>query len=240
MPAKSSFMSKTDINELCSQPEFHRNEDWEKEFLTQFPGAQLKLIQSQVQTGPDGWPYVFVSTREGIEPALHVIDWASREGVGLVVNPDKDLPDYVFTYGMLWNYRNTESFGVSTEAQEKHQKNLAEEISFKKGEQIFVGPPSLQSLPEAVCKILIEFFHQQELEDVRVAMIAKGTDSESSRFEFAISLESLGLPDAKEHEGILAAVSWFMPPNYSLVLISEKGLAPFYSLKGIADGSVQR
>jgi hypothetical protein len=40
----------------------------------------------------------------------------------------------------------------------------------------------------------------------------------------------LGNPPTKEHQGIAEAISWFLPPHYSIVLISETGLPPFAAL----------
>ena len=44
------------------------------------------------------------------------IEWLSDKGVGMVVNPTKGVPDYVFTYGMLWNYRERAQFQTISDA----------------------------------------------------------------------------------------------------------------------------
>ena len=53
---------------------------------------------------------------------------------------------------------------------------------------------------------------------------------DKKQYEFGISLESLGNPPETEHAGIAEAISWFLPPHYSIVLISEKGMPQFVDL----------
>ena len=68
-------------------------------------------MNEEPQNGPDGWPYLLVRTSaEAAEPFARVVEWLAGRGIGLVVNPHKMVPDYVFTYGMLWNYIETGRF----------------------------------------------------------------------------------------------------------------------------------
>ena len=74
-------------------------------------------------------------------------------------------------------------------------------------------------------KILRDFFRDQGLLAVKILMMSQ----DGKNFDLAISLESLGNPPEKEHQGIAEAISWFLPPHYSLLIVSEKGL-PSYDL----------
>ena len=59
-------------------------------------------------------------------------------------------------------------------------------------------------------------------------VLVMSTDGEN--YDFCFSLESLGNPPEAEHSGIAEAISWFLPPHYSLLLIGEKDLPKFIDL----------
>jgi hypothetical protein len=40
----------------------------------------------------------------------------------------------------------------------------------------------------------------------------------------------MGLSPEVEHQGILEALAWFLPPHYSVALVSEKGFPAFENL----------
>jgi hypothetical protein len=54
--------------------------------------------------------------------------------------------------------------------------------------------------------------------------------TDRKHYDLAFSLESLGNPPTKEHQGIAEAITWFLPPHYSVVLVSEKDLPEFIAL----------
>src|SRR6185437_10071519 len=98
-----------DFATLIQQPEARRNEAWEKDFLALFPGLKVELESDQPVNGPDGWPYLLIKTTTGAgaEPVADIISWLADKGIGLVLNSHKMVPDYVFTYGMLWYFAHT-------------------------------------------------------------------------------------------------------------------------------------
>ncbi|HWU44373.1 MAG TPA: hypothetical protein VN132_13070, partial [Bdellovibrio sp.] len=63
---------------------------------------------------------------------------------------------------------------------------------------------------------------------LRPRILVMSTDRK--HYDLAFSLESLGNPPQKEHAGIAEAIGWFLPPHYSIVLVSEKGLPEFVEL----------
>jgi len=71
-------------------------------FLKRFQNSKLEILDTMPQTGPDGWPYLLVEMNSSAsEDATKVLDWLSDKGIGVVVNPKNDTPDYVLTYGMI-------------------------------------------------------------------------------------------------------------------------------------------
>src|SRR5437868_3491784 len=98
-----------DLQSLLQRPEFQRDDAWEAQFLDAFTRLKVQVEGENAQQGPDGWPYLFVRTspsegNSANEPAMDVVQWLAPKGIGLVVNAHKMLPDYVFPYGMIWNF----------------------------------------------------------------------------------------------------------------------------------------
>ncbi|MCB0363953.1 MAG: hypothetical protein H6624_13040 [Bdellovibrionaceae bacterium] len=212
------------LNKLISQPDALRNEQWEEELLGLLPSLDCRILTDTPQTGPDGWPYLFVEIGEGVEgePVTEVFQWLLNQGVGLALNPQKPTPDYVLTYGQLWLYQTTGKFFAD------HEPVMEGGGLFEiaEGEVIVAGPPTEEYFPTYARKIVKEFLSQQGVEDPRVLVMSEQGDA----FDLCFSAESLGNPPQEEHMGILEALSWFFPASYSLVLIGEEGLPEFTSL----------
>lgn len=204
--------------ELTKIADEQRDPQWEVDFFMQLTQGNLKILSQDPQTGPDGWPYLLTETSEdATEPAQKIIQWLATKGMGLVVNPSKDYPDYVFSYGMIWHFRET---GLFYRARPEVSTGSFE---LQDGAQLHAGAPTLQYLPQYVRSILKEFFLDQGVYAPKMLVMS----ADRVNYDLAISIESLGNPPVKEHQGIAEAISWFLPPHYSIVLVSEKGLPAF-------------
>lgn len=210
------------LETLVSIPEESRDQSWENKFFQKLTEGHVKLMTADPQQGPDGWPYILVeTTNQSSEPVQKLLHWCATKGVGLAINPTKDYPDYVFTFGMIWYFRQTGYFY-------KDQVDVKSGVvEFFKSESVITGTPSAEFLPVYVRQILKEFFRDQAILSPRILMLSQ---DKGEHFDLCFSLESLGNPPEKEHQGILEALSWFLPPHYSLMLISEKGLPQFLDL----------
>jgi hypothetical protein len=209
------------LESLLKTADDQRDLRWEDLFLQELSQSNLAVISQDPQNGPDGWPYLFVETTENAqEPSQKIIQWLSTRGIGLVVNPKKEYPDFVLTYGMLWSFRETGKFiHRLAETSAAFEKIELEKIKH-------AGTPSPQYLPDYVRTILRDFFRDQGLIAVRILVLSL----DGKNYELAFSLESMGNPPEKEHAGIAEALSWFLPTHYSILLVSEKGLPPFSTL----------
>lgn len=181
---------------LLSKPESQRDDHWEVEFLKVAPGLKVEVIADGVpRTGPDGWPYLQVRSGSGAEPLDKVIRWLAGRGIGLVVNPHKMTPDYVFTYGMLWNFA-------------------------EKGD--FVSKPPFEPVfPDYVRALMREFLTQHQIPLPKVALLTNPTGDQA---DLVLSSESLGSPKADDEKSLAAALSWFLPLHYSIVIAPEARL----------------
>jgi hypothetical protein len=209
------------LTELTQIPDEKRDPQWENDFFVQLSQSNLKLVAEEAKPGPDGWPYLLTETSaEASEPAQKILQWLATRGLGMVVNPNKDYPDYVFSYGMVWHFKET---GLFYRAKPEVSSGSFE---LGGGEKLHAGPPSPEYLPQYVRSILKQFFMDQGLLGVKILVMS----ADRLNYDLAFSLESLGNPPVKEHQGIAEAISWFLPPHYSIVLVSEKGLPAFVSL----------
>ncbi len=220
----NSEVSFEQLNTILSQPEADRGLEWENRFLSAFYKAKIEIVDESVQTGPDSWPYLFVkSSPQAGEPVEKVCQWLSGKGVGLALNTHKMLPDYVFTYGMVWDAVQRGGFDQRQPAEDKPAKDM----TLSNGQELFVGVPSDTYLPNGPRKILREFFQHQGVKEPKVLLVSRDQEN----YDLCFSAESLGLTNEKETEGVLEAISWFLPNSYQLAMVSEKMIPhPFQSL----------
>lgn len=216
-------MARTlDLFQLLSQPESYRNLEWERALMVAFAEAKVELSSQDAKSGPDGWPYLYVKVSpQAGEPVPRVVDWLSTRGIGLVLNAYKMMPDYIFTYGMIWNFKETGMF------QNFDVKVSSGQVQYKETDPISFGPPAESYLPKYVRSVLRQFLNAQ---GVRAPKVLVATNKDYSQTDLIISLESLGSPPEHEHRGLAEALSWFLPTHYALVLAPEKGLPKFIDL----------
>lgn len=197
---------------LSVKPE-DRDEKWEKEFFLKLPSSQLIFLSDSPIEGPDGMPYLPVTISNDGEPFENVLNWLAEKGVGLVINPSNELPDYVFSYGMIWNFLINGEFLSNNGDREPGEK----EFEFTPGQEMVAGTPSESYFPAHVRALFKEFLMQQGVYEPRVVMLSQ----DSENFDLCFSLQSLGNPPQEEWGGILEAFSWFFPLHYSFSIISE-------------------
>lgn len=208
------------ITELVNTPEENRNFDWENQLFRLLPNLNLNILDENPIVGPDGFSYLMAEpTEEEGEPFLKVVQWLHDKGIGLVLNPMKQYPDYVFTYGMIWSYKE---FGEFYRPKESHSGA----VEFKMDQELYVGQPTEAFLPMYVRKLIKQFLLDQGCFAPKINMLSQN----QKHFDLAFSLESIGNPPENEHQGIAEALSWFLPPHYSLLLISEKNIPSFKEL----------
>ncbi len=215
------------IQEITQVPFKNRDEKWENSFFQKMIQTKFRVLSPDPQLGPDQWPYLMVEISEnGTESPSQIIRWLADRGIGLVINPQKDYPDYVFTYGMIWHFKNTGYFYKSISESSGDQQPQKETIEYTKSSLQHAGDASEEYLPKEVRKILKDFLRDQGVLSPKILVMSL----DRKLYDLSFSLESLGNPPESEHSGIAEALSWFLPPHYSIVLISEIGLPPFFNL----------
>jgi hypothetical protein len=213
------------LQELLRTPDSERTIHWEDQFLTALSQSQIQLLMADPQQGPDSWPYLFVSTDPGAtqEPFQKIVQWASTRGIGLAINPNKEYPDFILSYGMLWFFRETGKF---IQRESDADKPKIESVEYSKSALKHAGTPTEKFLPPYVRTILKSFFRDQGVFAPRILMVSL----DGKYYDLAFSADSLGNPPEQEWAGVAEAISWFLPPHYSVVITAEAELPPFSEL----------
>lgn len=221
------------MQSLLNVPVPERNLQWEYQFLDSVPNTKYRVLFEEPQTGPDGWPYLLVENADdGSDYGIALLDWLSTRGIGMVINPRKEYPDFVLTWGMAWFFREKKKFfqpslAVVGGTESKVSAPVSGKFSFEAGKNLHLGLPTTEYLPNYVREILAQFFLDQGIIGPKILMVSEDGRS----YDLTFSIESLGNPPQSEHQGILEAISWFLPPHYSIALMSEKDLSGFVLLK---------
>ncbi len=205
-----------------------RNQAWDDRFFKLFSDCQLKMSSPDPQQGPDDWPYLMTDVgtpatenSESQDSAQKILHWLSTRGIGLVLHPLRlPYPDFVFSYGMIWSFRET---GYFIKYEDRDESKL---LSIDTVDNAQFGPPTEAYFPDYARKILKAFLADQSVFTPKILMVT----TDGTNFDLCFSLESLGSPKQDEHDGILEAIAWFLPPHYSLAIISEAGLPAFINL----------
>jgi hypothetical protein len=209
------------IDELLKTTPDRRDPAWEQAFLKALPQAPAQVLFPDPKPGPDGWPYLFVEVgAAGDDRVINIIQWLATRGIGLAMNPQKDMPDYVLSYGMVWNFKERGEFLTEV------APVAAGEIEITEGQKFYAGVPTESYLPSYVRKTLREFFMDQNVLAPKILLLSE----DGLNFDLCFSLESLRSPPQVEHAGIAEAISWFLPGHYSLILMSEKVIPGFQPL----------
>ena len=218
------------VHELLKTEIEKRDPEWEKSFLAALIETPISVLSPDPQEGPDHWPYLFATTEgEGDDTLRGVVDWLSTRGIGLAINPTKAMPDYVMTYGMIWNFRERGTFFTDL------PQSKAGRFQIKPGQKLWTGAPSEAYLPRYVRSVLKQFLNDQGVFAPKVLMVnfTAGEDAPTdglSGYDLCFSIESLKSPPVHEHTNIAEALGWFLPTHYSVSLISEKTVPGFVAL----------
>jgi hypothetical protein len=210
-----------EFEKLIQLPESRRDDQWERQFLDSVLGLKVEVQDNgQPVYGPDGWPYISVRTGQGEEPMVRLVSWLAGRGIGLVVNSHKMAPDYVFTYGMLWNFAETGRFIIPFEG-------TAPAGAADLSERPVQGPPTDAYLPPYVRSILKEFLKDQGMPTPRILV---ATSRDFKQTDLVWSLESMAAPNAMEQRTLAEALSWFLPLHYTVVFAPEQALKGWVEL----------
>src|SRR5579864_7360581 len=96
-------LSKTqETQDLFVVAREQRDQNWKNRFYEAIVDASMATTPSQVIRGPDGFPYFVLNLPPVGQPfetfcLSHIVDVCLENGFGVVIQPDANPPQWVFT-----------------------------------------------------------------------------------------------------------------------------------------------
>ncbi|MBP9838786.1 MAG: hypothetical protein KBC84_08735 [Proteobacteria bacterium] len=205
-----------------------RDESWQKVFLATVTEASFACGDPQLIKGPDGFPYVHLITPEAEkEFQCFVIkhmeqDFLLKEGFGIVINPAKEKPDWVFTYGDIVNlHLNKEYYS------ERIDVVLPEDETLSTEQEVLIAQPSETYLPQLTRQVLKHYFELAKIENVKILLMTRKTH-EGVIQEIVFNLTPDKFENEVEYQKIMKDVSWFLPRHYFYSVMDEKEVSQYF------------
>lgn len=211
------------INALLDIPIEQRDQNWVSSFLENIAEANLKIGQPEVVIASDGFPYVqlqSVHTDENFKAFVinKQLPTLLMQGFGVVINPQNNQPDWVFSYGDIVNYELNDKF-YSEETAFSHNK---ENVAIGSDEKVLIGQPADNIMPKYLKNQLREFLKHAGIEVPKIMLIARNPDDEANvKQDLVFNFTPHQFNNEQQFQQIGNTISWFMPKHYSFLFIDE-------------------
>ena len=208
IPGQVGDLDKTGIITLLFKvPYEERDDEWKQEYFPNIADACLEAGVPQVIEGPDGYPYFHLKTPEidttfqGFSIKQLTEDFLFQEGVGLALNPSKEVPDWVFSYGDIVNYKAAGEF--YSEPGKWQQFDPAVKT-------VSINPPA-EVLPPEARTVLRRYLQDYKINTPKIALIKDREEHLQLMFEIPAGL--FRHEDVRDDVG--HSLSWFLPKHYT-------------------------
>jgi len=191
------------LTELCDYPISRRDLTWEKSLSRGFFESDVFLVEDQPFQGPDGFSYMHISSEKGTPVEKDdFLTWCFESGLGLVLNlKEKKAPDFVFNYGMVWNYLLRGKF-------------INEVPKMKEdSEDLHVHKISEGYFPKEARAVIKNFLEMNKIENAKISLVSGG---DGTAYELMWHFPKLIVEKESEKASLLEAISWFLPLDYRL------------------------
>ena len=214
-------LAKTsELFRLCAIPHEARDAAWLARFYAAAPDASLKGETPQAIAGPDGFPYFVLKLPEEGVPfeaycISHIVDFCLENGLGAVLNPQKERPDYVFTFGNLWSWKATGQFvrelppgappGVTKETVDGER-------------EVLVAQPSEDFFP-GFARRAVDRFLRHRLGVAEPGCFLLGDPTAIPTQSLVFNVFSDGFESEKDFANAMYFLRWYLPGDYSCTAI---------------------
>lgn len=201
------------IDALVKIPRDQRNQAWIEQFFAALPQASMATTETQVFRGPDGMQYFDLHLPEQGKPfTAHCMaalaEHCTNNGLGLVVNPQNNPPDWVFSYGDLWHLRTHGGLSL----------RVVEGEIGRDGDQVMVAAPSDQLLPPWARTILKSFLEYLKVPSPAVLLIVSQKARPAECLVFNLHAEDFP-PEQFQH--VQRLLAWFIPPHLNIAYVPK-------------------
>ena len=214
------------LNALVEVPFEQRDQQWVEDFLSNIDQANLKLGNPEVVIASDGFPYIqlqTVITDESFQAFVISKQLATilMQGFGIVINPQNERPDWVFSYGDICNYELNDSFYTDNSIFSKNK----EQVVIGQDEKILIGQPSDVILPKYLKNQLREFLTHAGIKAPKAMMIARDFENEETvKQDLVFNFTPQDFDSEKSFQQVATTIGWFLPKHYSILFIDEKSV----------------
>lgn len=197
-----------------------RDDEWRNQFYANVVDASFRCETPQIITGPDGFPYFSLLSPKPLKKfesfcICNLVEAASRDGFGVVINRRTDGADWVFSYGDLVTLRLTGGFQIPSTPSSPSQKVLT-----SPGEKVLLGTPSETYLPTYARAVIRRFMQQSlKVENPGVFLMVRASDPVPNQLVFSFFREDYGSDE--EYFNVMRWFSWFLPRNYQVTGIPK-------------------
>jgi hypothetical protein len=217
-------LSKTEaLTRLFAEPRERRDHAWRAAFFDAIVDGSMATTPSQLMQGPDGFPYFVLQlppVGESFTPfcVSHVLEHCTDHGYGVVVEPGKGQPQWVFRYGDLFSLRAYGSFDGDP-ADTGNGQGAGTEVVAKKT-PVMVGAPSEAMLPAWARRVIAAFLTRNaSVTEPKVLVMVD--PSRAPGRDLVFNVHPQDFPSEAAFEAVMQALSWFVPARRSVVAISK-------------------
>jgi len=190
----------------------NRDKQWEKTYFANLPDASLAIGEPRIIEGPDGYPYFHLTTPVlGMDYQSTTVsrlkkDLLLHEGIGLAINPAKETPDWVFSYGDIVNYHINGAFYKQSDkwlSRESILNNLEESVELVN--------PSEDILPKESRNMLRKYFASFGLDQPEIGVL----QDKSNKMILVFVIEEKYFKNPEICTDFYNSLSWFLPRQYT-------------------------
>ncbi|MDR0564846.1 MAG: hypothetical protein LBG78_07945 [Azoarcus sp.] len=222
-PAQTGIVLK-----LLQVPAEQRDEQWNESFLAHIADANLTCdIEKQPFDGPDGFPYFkLLPPKKGERYQAwvirHILPNLLDHGYGVAINPEKAIPDWIFSYGDIvcfhvygkFMVRDDDRFDAYTEEDDGSSDDIPDE-----GMQVQMGDPSPQILPPPARAMLRRFLEAYGLPAKIMLMNRPAGKGRKGGLSLVFPFTEQASDETMQY--VTRAVPWFLPRHYPVVWMQD-------------------
>lgn len=216
------------IAQLLHTPYEARDEQWQESFLSNVVTASFRCGDPQIITGPDGMPYFQLFIPEPNKAFQCFVinhmkdDFLLDNGFGVVINPNGQQADWVFSHGDIVNLSLNNTFYTSDD--DRFSKTSGNE-TIKEEEEVMTGQPAENLLPKRTRKIIADYLNANGVAQPKIMlMMRKNPHDGSTTQDIVFNLTPKQFPNEDTYRAIMHTLRWYLPRHYSYVGMEEQNM----------------
>jgi hypothetical protein len=216
------------VQELLAKPASARDARWQQELYANIVEASFASPAQQIIRGPDGFPY-FALELPPVGKAFtcfsiaHLLEQCTHSGYGIVIEPARQPPGWVFSYGELWSLR---AYGqVTGDPDDEPSSEPSGVETIEESRKLLVGTPSDSFLPPWARPVLRAFLEKGiGLADPSVCLVVDAALRPTRNLVFNLFFDDP--PKKMPLESAMRWLRWFLPPTRGVLAYNRATLAP--------------